>query len=154
MNTNKIVNFDVINSNWYVHIKEIISVSFRVKFIELKKVVNYRHTNSTLVVHGTKKSLFKNARSRLSSMSKNDNALPERRKMYSSHNQTRNETRRPNNYDYGIPPSYDYPQYGYPPDDVSQYMYPPYDVPQYGYPPYDVPQYGNPPSNNWNSSRW
>ena len=102
VNTNKIVNFDVINGNWYVHIKGdyLGLVQGKIYRVEESGELSLTPT-APLWSTCTKKSLFKNARSRLSSMSKNDNALPERRKMYSSHNQTRNETRRPNNYDYG-----------------------------------------------------
>ena len=165
VNTNKLVNFDVIEGNWYVHIKGdylglVQGKIYRVEESGELSLAPISPSWSTC----TKKSLFKNVRSRLST-SKNDSDLPERRKSYSSRNQPGNETRRPNDYHYdyydyyGAPPmNYDYPPdstYGTPPTDYSQYGTPPtnYDYPPwngYGTPPsgdYEYPQYGTPPTN-------
>ncbi|CAL6333808.1 unnamed protein product [Bathycoccus prasinos] len=165
VNTNKLVNFDVIEGNWYVHIKGdylglVQGKIYRVEESGELSLAPISPSWSTC----TKKSLFKNVRSRLST-SKNDSDSPERRKSYSSRNQPGNETRRPNDYHYdyydyyGAPPmNYDYPPdstYGTPPTDYSQYGTPPtnYDYPPwngYGTPPsgdYEYPQYGTPPMN-------
>ena len=164
VNTNKLVNFDVIEGNWYVHIKGdylglVQGKIYRVEESGELSLAPISPSWSTC----TKKSLFKNVRSRLST-SKNDSDLPERRKSYSSRNQPGNETRRPNDYHYdyydyyGAPPmNYDYPPdstYGTPPTDYSQYGTPPtnYDYPPwngYGTPPsgdYEYAQYGTPPT--------